>query len=92
MANVLLGSLSHSGEIRGVIAERLDQPHLIEATDLVLRRHEGNARIWRTDRLATVRVHLLISAIQIPTRDRPFAVAPVESTTTNRFDVRTRNI
>ena len=54
MANVLLGSLSCSGRMRGAIAERLDQPHLIEAMDLVLRRHGGSARIWRTDRLATV--------------------------------------
>ena len=54
MANVLLGSLSCSGKMRGVLSERLDQPHLIEAMDLVLRRHGGTARVWRTDRLATV--------------------------------------
>ncbi len=54
MANVLLGTLSYSGKMRGALSERLDQPHLIEAMDLVLRRHGGTARIWRTDRLATV--------------------------------------
>jgi len=51
---VLLGTLPHSSRVRGVIAESLDQPHLIEAIDGVLRRHGGTARIWRTDRLATV--------------------------------------
>ncbi len=51
---VLLGTLSHSGRTRAVIAESMDQPHLIEAIDAVLRRLEGTARCWRTDRLATV--------------------------------------
>jgi transposase len=53
-AYVLLGTLPHSGRVRGVIAESLDQPHLIEAIDGVLRRHGGSPRVWRTDRLATV--------------------------------------
>jgi transposase len=53
-AYVLLGSLSHSGRVRGVIAESMDQPHLVEAMDGVLRRHGGTAHEWRTDRLATV--------------------------------------
>jgi transposase len=53
-AYVLLGTLPHSGRVRGVLAESLDQPHLIEAMDQVLRRHGGTARIWRTGRLATV--------------------------------------
>jgi transposase len=53
-AYVLLGTLPHSGRVRGVLAESLDQPHLIEAMDAVLRRHGGTPRIWRTDRLATV--------------------------------------
>jgi hypothetical protein len=53
-AYVLLGTLPHSSRVRGVIAESLDQPHLIEAIDGVLRRHGGTARVWRTDRLATV--------------------------------------
>jgi hypothetical protein len=37
-----------------VLAESLDQPHLIEAMDAVMRRHGGTPRVWRTDRLATV--------------------------------------
>jgi transposase len=53
-AYVLLGTLAHSGRIRGVLAESLDQPHLVEAIDAVLRRLGGTARTWRTDRLATV--------------------------------------
>jgi transposase len=53
-ANVLLGTLSHSGRVRGALAERTDQPHLVEAMDAVLRRLGGSTRIWRTDRLATV--------------------------------------
>ena len=53
-AYVLLGTLPHSGRIRGVLAESMDQAHLIEAMDKVMRRLGGTARIWRTDRLATV--------------------------------------
>jgi transposase len=53
-AYVLLGTLAHSGRIRGALAESLDQPHLIEAIDAILRRLGGTARVWRTDRLATV--------------------------------------
>jgi transposase len=53
-AYVLLGTLPHSSRVRGVIAESLNQPHLIEAIDEVLRRHGGTPRVWRTDRLATV--------------------------------------
>jgi len=53
-AYVLLGTLPHSSRTRGVLSERLDQEHLIEAMDAVMRRLGGTARIWRTDRLATV--------------------------------------
>ncbi len=53
-AYVLLGTLSHSGRTRGVLAESMDQAHLIEAMDAVMRRLGGSARHWRTDRLATV--------------------------------------
>jgi hypothetical protein len=53
-AFVLLGSLSHSGRMRGVITTSQDQAHLVEAIDGVLRRHGGTAREWPTDRLATV--------------------------------------
>jgi len=50
----LLGTLAHSGRTREVLTESMDQPHLIEAIDGVLRRLGGTARHWRTDRLATV--------------------------------------
>ena len=50
----LLGTLSHSGRTREVLCESMDQAHLIEAIDAVLRRLGGTARHWRTDRLATV--------------------------------------
>jgi transposase len=68
-ANILLGTLSHSGRFRGVLADRTDQPHLIEAMDGVLRRLGGSTRIWRTDRLATV--------IVPGTRDVQVSFAPV---------------
>jgi transposase len=53
-AYVLLGTLSHSGRTRGVLSDSMDQTHLIEAMDAVLRRLGGTTRAWRTDRLATV--------------------------------------
>lgn len=53
-AYVLLGTLPCSSRTRGVLAESLDQPHLIEAMDAVMRRLGGTARVWRTDRLTTV--------------------------------------
>jgi transposase len=53
-AYVLLGTLPHSSRVRGIVAESLAQPYLIEAIDGVLRRYGGTPRIWRTDRLATV--------------------------------------
>jgi DNA replication protein DnaC len=53
-AYVLLGTLSHSGRTRGVLSESMDQAHLIESMDQVMRRLGGTARAWRTDRLATV--------------------------------------
>ena len=42
-AYVLLGTLPHSSRVRGVLAESMDQPHLIEAIDAVMRRHGGTA-------------------------------------------------
>jgi hypothetical protein len=68
-AYILLGSLSHSGRMRGVIKESMDQAHLVEGIDGVLRRHGGTARDWRTDRLATV--------IVPGTRDVQATFAPV---------------
>jgi transposase len=53
-AYVLLGTLPSSSRVRGVLAESLDQAHLIEGIDAVLRRHGGTPRVWRTDRLASV--------------------------------------
>jgi hypothetical protein len=50
----LLGTLSHSGRTRAVLTESMDQAHLVWAMDAVLRRLGGTARVWRTDRLATV--------------------------------------
>ena len=55
--------------IRGVLAESMDQAHLIEAMDEVMRRLGGTAHIWRTDRLATV--------IVPGTRDVQASFAPV---------------
>lgn len=54
VAYVLLGTLPASSRVRGVLAESLDQPHLIEAMHQVMVRLGGTARVWRTDRLATV--------------------------------------
>lgn len=51
---VLLGTLPHSGRSRGVICSSMDQAHLIEAMDAVLRRLGGTPRHWRVDRMATV--------------------------------------
>jgi transposase len=68
-AYVLLGTLPHSSRTRGVLAESMDQAHLIEAMDGVLRRFGGTPRIWRTDRLATV--------IRPGTRDVQASFAPV---------------
>lgn len=53
-AFLLVGSLPFSGRFRGVLAEAMDQPHLIEAMDGVLRRLGGTAGQWRVDRMATV--------------------------------------
>jgi transposase len=51
---VLLGTLAHSSRVRGVICESMDQAHLIDAMDRVLRKLGGTTRDWRVDRLATV--------------------------------------
>ncbi len=68
-AYVLLGTLPHSSRTRGVLAESMDQAHLIEAMDGVLRRLGGTPRVWRTDRLATV--------IRPGTKDVQATFAPV---------------
>lgn len=53
-AYVLLGPLAHSGRVRGQLCESMDQPHLIEAMDSIMRKLGGTARVWRVDRMATV--------------------------------------
>jgi transposase len=68
-AYVLLGTLPCSSRTRGVLAESMDQAHLIEAMDSVLRRLGGTPGIWRTDRLATV--------IRPGTKDVQASFAPV---------------
>ena len=52
-AYVLVGALSHSSRVRGCFSEAESFPHLAEALDGVLRRLDGTARSWRTDRMAT---------------------------------------
>ena len=68
-AYVLLGTLPHSGRVRGVLAEKMDHAHLVSAMHEVMCRLGGTARIWRTDRLATV--------ITPGTRDVQASFAPV---------------
>ncbi len=68
-AYVLLGTLPHSGRVRGVLSERMDHAHLVGAMDEVMRRLGGTPHIWRTDRLATV--------ITPGTRDVQASFAPV---------------
>jgi len=51
---MLVGTLSHSSKARGWLTHSMDQPHLIEGIDQVLRRLGGTAKTWRTDRMATV--------------------------------------
>ncbi|MGH3524862.1 MAG: Mu transposase domain-containing protein, partial [Mycobacterium sp.] len=53
-AHLLLGVLPHSSRWRGWIAEREDQPHLIEGLHQVATRLGGLSERWRFDRMATV--------------------------------------
>lgn len=53
-AHLLLGVLAHSSRWRGWIAEREDQPHLIEGLHQVATRLGGLTHRWRFDRMATV--------------------------------------
>jgi hypothetical protein len=53
-AYVLVGALSHSSRRRGWLAEKTDQPHLIEGLDQVVRRLGGVTARWRFDRMSTV--------------------------------------
>lgn len=54
MAHLLVGSLSHSGRWRGVLAPSMDQPHLIDGLDRVARALGGLTLVWRFDRMASV--------------------------------------
>ena len=51
---LLVGSLSHSSKARAWLSYSMDQPHLVEGIDQVLRRFGGTPKVWRTDRMATV--------------------------------------
>jgi len=51
---MLVGALSHSSRARAWLTYSMDQPHLVEGIDAVLRRLGGTARVWRVDRMATV--------------------------------------
>jgi transposase len=53
-AFLLVGALSHSSKWRGVLAEAMDLPHLIDAQHQVAARLGGLTRVWRFDRMATV--------------------------------------
>ena len=66
---VLLGTLAHSSRVRAVICEAMDQAHLVDAMDAVMRKLGGTTRDWCVDRLATV--------ITPGTRDVQPSFAPV---------------
>ena len=53
-ANLLVGSLAHSGKWRAVLSPSTDQPHLVAAIDQICRGLGGVSRVWRFDRMATV--------------------------------------
>jgi transposase len=53
-AFLLVGALAHSGRWRGVLAETIDQPHLIDALHRVCVGLGGLTHTWRFDRMATV--------------------------------------
>ena len=53
-AFVLVGALSHSGRFRGVFCEQMTFGHLATAMHQVLVALGGTARVWRTDRMATI--------------------------------------
>jgi transposase len=53
-AFVLIGALSHSGRFRAVFCEQMTFGHLADAAHRILDGLAGTARVWRTDRMATV--------------------------------------
>ena len=53
-AFVLIGVLSYSGRFRAVFCEQMTFGHLAEAAHRIVVGLGGTARVWRTDRMATV--------------------------------------
>ncbi len=53
-AHLWVGSLAHSGKWRAVLTPAMDQPHLVDNLDRVVRALGGITRVWRFDRMATV--------------------------------------
>ncbi len=53
-AHLFVGALAHSGKWRAVLAEAMDQPHVIDGLDRVSRALGGVTNEWRFDRMATV--------------------------------------
>lgn len=53
-ADLLVGSLAHSGKWRGWLSPSQDQPHLVAGLDVIARALGGLTRVWRFDRMATV--------------------------------------
>ena len=53
-AHLLVGSLAHSGKWRAALSPSMDQPHLVQSLDRVVRALGGVSRSWRFDRMATV--------------------------------------
>jgi transposase len=53
-AYLLVGALSCSGRFRGVFCEQMTFGHLAAAAHRVLVALGGSARVWRTDRMATI--------------------------------------
>jgi transposase len=53
-AYVLVGALSHSGRFRAAFCEQMTFGHLAEAAHVILVALGGTARVWRTDRMATI--------------------------------------
>jgi transposase len=53
-ACLFVGALSHSGKWRAVLAESMDQPHVIDGLDRISRALGGVPDVWRFDRMATV--------------------------------------
>ena len=53
-AFVLVGALSHSSRFRAVFCEQMTFGHLAQAAHQILVGLGGSARVWRTDRMATI--------------------------------------